>query len=242
MMQAVSARKYWLHRLLQCDSDLASEIPWAPSSSIHRRSRARWLPAVTFDVSLVRVRRDASRYASRAQQRFGRQLSYLSQPFLKVARCQRAGDRSDFMFVSGPVSAAMVLSAPFNLNDHCLSMPARQARADVELVPIWIHNGHAAQSGQVLVRGLLHSDALPVKLLEPGVDVGYIEMYQPTCRAIACVLSQEERQSVAGHLRKDRKAGFEASRAVVDSDHRPSSGSFKAQPQGPLLRTRHHTA
>jgi hypothetical protein len=86
-------------------------------------------------------------------------------------------------------------------------MPTRQARADVEFVSIWIHN--AAQAWQALVRGFVHSDAISAKLVEPNINVGHVQVDQAAYRTIASVLSQKERQSVAGHLRKDRKAGFE---------------------------------
>ena len=103
-----------------------------------------------------------------------------------------------------------------------------------------------------------------------GIDVRHVQVDQAAFWAIARVLGQKERQSVAGHLCKDRKAGFEpvfpinlkteaidvellapkrsqssktlASRAVVDSDHRPSSDSFTQESATPLLRTLHHTA
>jgi hypothetical protein len=90
-----------------------------------------------------------------------------------------------------------------------LPMPVRQPRADVKLIPIRIHDGHAAQSGQALVWGFLHSDTLSPELVEPGVDVGHVQMNQAAYRAIAGVFSQKKRQSVAGHLRKDGKARFE---------------------------------
>jgi hypothetical protein len=88
-------------------------------------------------------------------------------------------------------------------------MPARQAHADVEFVPIWIHNGHAAQAWQILVRGFVHSDALSAKLVEPNINVWHVEVDQAAYRTIARVLSQKERQAVAGHLHKGRKVGFE---------------------------------
>ena len=70
------------------------------------------------------------------------------------------------------------------------------------LLPVWIHNGHAAQPWQALIRRFVHSDALPAKLVEPGSTSGTYRWDQAACRAIARVLSQKERQSVAGHLRE----------------------------------------
>ena len=91
-----------------------------------------------------------------------------------------------------------------------LSRPISQPGAHVELVPFWIHPGHAAQPWQALVRRFLHSNPPPPKFLEPCVDVSHVQVDQAACRAIARVLSQTERHAVARHLRKDRKSWFES--------------------------------
>jgi hypothetical protein len=93
---------------------------------------------------------------------------------------------------------------------HCSSTPVSQPGTNVELVPIWIFERHAAQPGQVLVRGLLHAKTLSPEFLEPDVDVLYVQVNQPAHRAISGVFGQKEGHSVARHLRKDGKSRFES--------------------------------
>ena len=75
-------------------------------------------------------------------------------------------------------------------SDHdALLTPVGQPRADMQLVPVWIHNHHAAQPGEAIVRGLLHWNAASREFLEPCVDVIHVQVNQSAHRAIAGVFS-----------------------------------------------------
>lgn len=59
-----------------------------------------------------------------------------------------------------------------------LATPLGQSSADVELVPVRIHNGHAPQTLKALIRRLLHCNTVLPELVEPRIDVGHVQVNQ----------------------------------------------------------------
>jgi hypothetical protein len=74
--------------------------------------------------------------------------------------------------------------------------PPLQPSADPELIAVRIDYDHAAQPLQALIRRLLHRDPFALELGVPGIDVGDVEMDQPTHRAIPGMLGKKKSQPI----------------------------------------------
>jgi hypothetical protein len=80
----------------------------------------------------------------------------------------------------------------------------------MELIPVRIENGHAPQPLKTFIRRLIYLEALGAEFDEPRINVGHVEMNQPTHRTVPGVLGHEKREPVSRHLHEDREMWLEA--------------------------------